>query len=408
MDYPVESEPRQMKLGLEAVVDPTNTAYRGNAPIRCPPGAICSSPGQQVSIGNGSEPSQDETNSRASTFPLRVTEYPEFRYMGSKQKLLPWIHEVLRTIDFQTAADPFVGSGCVSYLMKSMGKQVKASDFLNFPAVIAEATVANQRYRLDHSVIERLLTPVLGGPDFITSTFTGVFYNIEDLRFLDSISARIDEIQNRYLRAMALAALIRSCLKKQPRGVFTVSGNLAHYDDGRRDLRLSIRDHFLEQTKIFNELVFYNGQRNVARQLDVFDLHPQGIDLVYLDPPYVPRSDDNCYIKRYHFLEGLSCYWRGLRIMKDTKVRKIEKKNTPFGYRKTALNAFDRLFRLFQGSIIVLSYSSNGYPDLPELEALMRRYKRDIVIHRKPHRYHFGTHSSVERAAVQEYLIVGR
>ncbi len=58
MDYPVESEPRQMKLGLEAV-DPTNTAYRGNAPIRCPPGAICASPGQQVSIRDGSEPSQE-------------------------------------------------------------------------------------------------------------------------------------------------------------------------------------------------------------------------------------------------------------------------------------------------------------------------------------------------------------
>ena len=407
MDYRVESEPRQMKLDFETV-DPTNTAYRGNAPIRRPLGAICASSGQQASIRDGSEPSQDETNSRAPPFPLRVTEYPEFRYMGSKHKLLPWIHDVLRTIDFQTAADPFVGSGCVSYLMKSMGKQVKASDFLNFPAVIAEATVANQRYRLDDSVIERLLTPVLSGPNFITSTFTGVFYNIEDLRFLDSISARIDEIQNRYLRAMALAALIRSCLKKQPRGVFTVSGNLAHYDDGRRDLRLSLRDHFLEQTKIFNELVFHNGQPNAVRQSDVFDLYPQGIDLAYLDPPYVPRSDDNCYVKRYHFLEGLSCYWRGLRIMKDTKVRKIEKKITPFGYRRTALNAFDRLFRLFQDSIIVLSYSSNGYPDLPELEALMGRYKRDIVIHRKPHRYHFGTHSSVERAAVQEYLIVGR
>jgi adenine-specific DNA-methyltransferase len=407
MDYRVESKPRQMELGLEAA-DPTNAPYRGDAPIRCPLGAIYASPGQQVSIKDGSEPSLDDANSSAAPFPLRVTEYPEFRYMGSKHRLLPWIHEVLRTIDFQTAADPFVGSGCVSYLMKSMGKRVKASDFLNFPVVIAEATLANQRYRLDHSVIDRLLTPVLHGPDFITSTFTGVFYNVEDLRFLDSISARIDEIQNRYLRAMALAALIRSCLKKQPRGVFTVSGNLAHYDDGRRDLRLSLRDHFLEQTKIFNELVFHNGQRSVVRQSDVFDLHPQGIDLVYLDPPYVPRSDDNCYIKRYHFLEGLSCYWRGLRIMKDTKVRKIEKKNTPFGYRKTALNAFDRLFRLFQGSIIVLSYSSNGYPDLSELEALMRRYKRDIVIYRKPHRYHFGTHSSVERAAVQEYLIVGR
>jgi len=134
--------------------------------------------------------------------PLPIAEYPEFRYMGSKHRLLSWIHQVLRTIEFRTAADPFVGSGCVSYLMKSMGKQVKASDFLNFPAIIAEATVANQRYRLNQSIIERLLTPVPQSPDFITRTFSGIFYNVEDLRFLDSISARIDEISKSFFKGV--------------------------------------------------------------------------------------------------------------------------------------------------------------------------------------------------------------
>jgi adenine-specific DNA-methyltransferase len=94
--------------------------------------------------------------------------------------------------------------------------------------------------------------------------------------------------------------------------------------------------------------------------------------------------------------------------MENTKVKKIEKKNTPFGYRRTALCTFDRIFSLFERSIIVLSYSSNGYPDLAELVSLMKRYKPDIEIHQKPHRYHFGTHSSVERTTVQEYLLVGR
>ena len=68
-------------------------------------------------------------------------------------------------------------------------------------------------------------------------------------------------------------------------------------------------------------------------------------------------------MKRYHFLEGLSCYWKGVRIMQDTRVKKIEKPYTPFSYRKTAIEAFDRLFRLYRDSIIVLSYSSNGFPD---------------------------------------------
>jgi len=144
--------------------------------------------------------------------------------------------------------------------------------------------------------------------------------------------------------------------------------------------------------------------------LDVLRDHvaDASVDLVYLDPPYVPRSDDNCYVKRYHFLEGLSCYWKGLRIMENTKVKKIEKPYTPFSYRKTAIDAFDRLFEIYRDSTIVLSYSSNGFPDRDVLESLLRRYKTAITIHEKPHRYHFGTHNKVERAEVQEYLIVGR
>lgn len=340
--------------------------------------------------------------------PERATAYPELRYMGSKHRLLPWIHGILSQLDFETAADPFVGSGCVAYLLKTMGKRVVASDFLNFPAVLAEATLANNKYRLDGSAVKALLAPRRNGPDFIERTFKGIFYTPEDLKFLDRISSNIDGLPHPHQRALARAALMRSCLKKQPRGVFTVSGNLSRYDDGRRDLRLSIEEHFIEQIESFNKIVFDNGRRHIVQRADVFTLEPKGIDLVYLDPPYVPRSDDNCYMKRYHFLEGLSCYWRGARIMEDTKVKKIEKPYTPFSYRKTAIEAFERLFAIYKESIIVLSYSSNGYPDREILEGLLRRYKADVTTYAKPHRYHFGTHNGVERALVQEYLIVGR
>lgn len=340
--------------------------------------------------------------------PEHVAVYPELRYMGSKHRLLPWIHGVLRELKFETAADPFVGSGCVAYMLKAMGKRVIASDFLNFPAVLAEATIANSRHRLDGPAVKSLLASRRIGPRFIEKTFDGIFYTREDLKFLDRVSANIETLGHPHLRALARAALIRSCLKKQPRGVFTVSGNLSHYDDGRRDLRLSIEEHFLEQVEAFNRIVFDNGHRHIVKHADVFSLKPKGIDLVYLDPPYVPRSDDNCYMKRYHFLEGLSCYWTGVRIMENTRVKKIEKPYTPFSYRKSAIEAFDKLFRLYRDSIIVLSYSSNGFPDREILEELLRRYKATVTAYEKPHRYHFGTHNGVSRSTVHEYLIVGR
>lgn len=366
--------------------------------------------GTVVTLKRMKDVGREQTN--APRLPLldtssRALNYPELRYMGSKKRLLPWIAQVLQTLDFESALDPFSGTGSVGYLMKSMGRRVVASDFLNFTSLIARATIENNARTLDGRQIKKLLT---GKPshNFIQKTFTGIFYTPEDLMFLDRVSGTIQQLDHPHFQALAYAALFRSCLKRQPRGVFTVSGDLARYDDGRRDLKLSIEEHFIEQIEVFNEAVFNNKRRNKAMRGDVFELPSQRVDLVYLDPPYVPRSDDNCYIKRYHFLEGLASYWQGLPVDMSTKVRKIEKRYTPFSYRKSAIDAFDRLFARFSKSIIVLSYSSNGFPDLEHLEALMRRHKKSVRVFEKAHRYHFGTHDGVERSKVTEYLIVGQ
>lgn len=344
-------------------------------------------------------------------FPERANRIPQLRYMGSKSRLLTWIHEVLSELPFTSALDPFSGSGCVAYLLKCMGKRVLCGDFLNFPYHISSATIENVRYRLSALHCERLLRYNRKRRKFIELTFKDIFYTPEDLRFLDTVWSNIPTLPTRYHKSLAIAALIRSCIKRQPRGVFTVAGDPEHYKDGRRDLKLSLREHFLESVDVYNRTVFDNGHKNLAFRADVLGGRHDEVDLVYFDPPYVPRSDDNCYIKRYHFLEGLSSYWtdEGTTIMTSTKVRKIPKRFTPFSYRRTSVKAFREMFEKFKKSILVLSYSSNAYPDLDMLVALMKRYKRRVDVHERPHRYHFGTHRSVsaERAKVHEYLIVG-
>ena len=340
--------------------------------------------------------------------PGMASRFPELRYMGSKKRLLPWIHDALAGLDFQTAMDPFSGSGSVAYLMKAMGRTVVATDFLNVSATVAKALVENSDARIDAKAMRRLTSSNKHAPDFIQRTFTGVFYAPEDLLFLDRVSANMAKLDDDRQRALAMAALVRSCLKKQPRGVFTISGDVSKHDDGRRDLRLSMEEHFREQVEVYNDAVFANGRPNRAMRRDVFEADPAGVDLVYLDPPYVPRADDNCYVKRYHFVEGLSAYWRGMEIMERTKVKKIEKRYTPFSYRSEAVDAFARMFERFRRQTIVMSYSSNGYPDLDTLVGLMGKTKRKIDVLTRPHRYHFGTHAAVTRASVDEYLIIGR
>ncbi len=341
-------------------------------------------------------------------FPERVHRYPQLRFMGSKYRLLPWIWDVLGRLDFDAALDACCGSGCVAYLLKAMGKAVTANDFLNFSATIARATTENPGGRLTATDLESLLAYDPRHQRFIERTFNGIFFSPGDLRFLDRTWWNIRKLKDPYKQAIAIAALVRSCVKRQPRGVFTVAGDPEHYKDGRRDLQLSLREHFSEQVGVYNDAAFDNGRLNRVVRGDVFELDPSGYDLVYIDPPYVPRSDDNCYIKRYHFLEGLSCYWEHEAVLETSRVKKLKKRYTPFSYRSAAPAAFDRLFSMFSQSIIVLSYSSNGFPNLEVLVDCLKRYKTRVTVHRKNHRYHFGTHQAAVRNQVTEYLIVGQ
>ncbi len=325
--------------------------------------------------------------------------------MGSKYRLVPQLADVFTELGGQTALDAFSGSGVVSYLLKRLGYQVTANDFLAFPAVIADATVVNQEVRLTGADIERICGPPADDRDFISATFADRYFTRNDLAFLDSAWSHIDLLAG-HKRALAISALILTAARAQPRGVFTVIGR--RYDDGRRDLRLSLREHFAERAAEYNRVVFDSGQPCAAVCGDVFDLPARRYDVVYLDPPYAPPRDDNCYIKRYHFLEGLAVYWRGLTIMEDTRSRKLPKRYTPFSYKRTVTAALRATLEQFSDSAIVLSYSSNAVPDADTIEALLREVKPSVEVRPIEHTYSFGTHQAATRRAAREYLFIGR
>jgi len=164
----------------------------------------------------------------------RALLYPRLRIMGSKHRLLPWIAAVLSDLEFSTAFDGFSGSGAVGYLMKCMGKRVTSNDFLRFAHHFAAALVANSSVALSEDELDGLLRRHRGAPRFIERTFHGIFYSDSDNRFLDTVWSNLDSVGTGYRRSLVLAALFQACLRKQPRGVFTVSGTGGKYDDGRR------------------------------------------------------------------------------------------------------------------------------------------------------------------------------
>ena len=330
--------------------------------------------------------------------------YPRIRFMGSKHRLAPRLAELFATLPPGPAIDAFSGSGVVAYTLKAGGREVLANDHLTFTATLAEALVANERERLSAADVERICSPSRDGRDFIATTFDGLYFPATDHAFLDAAWSHVDEFSGAK-RALALSALCLAAAWKQPRGVFTVT--TLRYDDGRRQLHTSLE-------VLFREAV---GRCNAAVRLgeaaascgDVFALDAGGAAIAYLDPPYAPPRDDTCYVKRYHFLEGLATYWRGQEIMWETRTRKLRKRHTPFGSKRTVRSALDRLFEHFRAAeTLVVSYGSNADLDAVELEALLARHRRSVRRIEIPHRYAFGTHAAAGRRVAIEYVFVAR
>ncbi len=341
-------------------------------------------------------------NSKIEQFDL----FPSTRYMGSKNKIISNIWEVIKDYKFNSFYDAFAGSNVVSYFLKSKGKQIITNDFMKMSYFTSKAIIENSFEVIDESDVFFLLNND-NKYKFVSNNFTGLYFDKSDNCFIEKIRYNIDFLKSEYKKAIALSALIRSCIKKRPRGIFTYIGE--RYDDGRMDVKKSIEDHFLENIKLFNNAVFDNGLNNVSLNVKTENCKVDNVDLVYLDPPYYSINSDNDYTRRYHFVEGLAVKWENLEIQEHTKTKKFKSYNSPFSNKNNAYSAFETLIKMYQESVILISYSSNSLPTKNEIIELLKKYKCNVDIVEIDHTYSFGNHNHKvgnNNNKVKEYLFI--
>lgn len=339
--------------------------------------------------------------------PKQMEAFPATRFMGSKQSLVKDIWSVASTFKFETVLDLFSGSSVVSYMFKTQNKQVFSNDYMAFSSCFAKAMIENNQYRLTDDDLNMLCAPNPNSDGFVTETFRDLYFSEEDNIFIDTVRANIRLLKNEYKRAIAQSALVRACLKKRPRGIFTYTGY--RYDDGRRDLLLSLEEQFIEAILQINSSVFDNGKPNKARHGDAMDARFKA-DMVYIDPPYYSPLSDNEYVRRYHFIEGLVRDWKGVEMQWHTKTKKFKSYPTPFSSEKGAYDAFNQLFKRHKESILIVSYSSNSLPTKDDMLKLMAKYKAHVEVIEVDHRYSFGNQGHKvgdNKNEVKEYLFVG-
>lgn len=342
---------------------------------------------------------------------LSTPVFPSTRFQGSKLKILDWIWENVRELEFQTALDAFGGTGCVGYMLKQKGKQVTYNDVLKFNWYIGIALIENNSLILNDSDVEFLITkhPAIDYPSFVFETFKDIYFTDEENQWIDIVVTNIDRLNNFYKKAMAYFALFQSCIAKRPFNLFHRKNLYLRFSDVPRNFGnkttwdTSFEVHFRKFIEEANQSVFSNNLQNKALNLDVFTINGK-FDLVYIDTPYISQKGVAVdYLGFYHFLEGLAHYseWRKM-IDYKTKHRRIKTQINPWIDKNQIYQAFDKMFNKFRESILVISYRSDGIPSVNELEDLLKKYKSEVAMKTKEYKYVLSNNHS------EEVLLVGR
>lgn len=316
--------------------------------------------------------------------------FPSTRYQGSKRKLLPQIIPHLRKLRFDTALDVFGGTAAVAHALKCMGKSVAYNDFLHFNYQIGLALIENDEIRLSNediaSVSARRAHVRYG--DFIERTFSGIYFTDEENRWLDTAAGNIQALSCKYKRALSWFALCQSALAKRPynlfhrKNLYMRTAAVARSFGNKATWDRPFAEHFETFAHRANQALIDSKKACRSLCCDALEA-PTNYDLVYIDPPYInARGVGVDYHHFYHFLEGLVRYGEWPRLIDaSSKHRRLLPSGNPWGMAEHAQQCFERLFYRFRRSTLVVSYRSDGIPQIEELVQLLRGVKGTVAVH---------------------------
>ena len=336
----------------------------------------------------------------------QIDHFPSTRFMGSKERLLEPLWRAIGQFAPRRVLDLCSGSGVVSYMLKAQGCHVVSNDQMTMATTIAEAVIANSTECLIDDEIHEVASGSLSGGK-IWNLYGDLYYDCSDMEFLDHARLAAKTLSPVKQR-MATAALVRACIKRRPRGIFTYTGR--RYDDGRKDLKLTLREHFRNAIAQLNAAVFENGSRCSVANVDLStDLPVAEVDLVYFDPPYFSPLSDNDYVRRYHFTEALARDWEGVQIQETTKTKKFKNYANPFKSELICAQTIERVLEGYRGIPVVLSYSSNSLPSAETIHRIIERHGRQCRWTEVDHRYSFANQAAAKRPVrnkVKELIFV--
>jgi adenine-specific DNA-methyltransferase len=314
------------------------------------------------------------------------------KYVGSKDKIIPYILKIAYKLRPKTVLDGFSGTTRVSQAFAKLGYRVIANDIAIWSKLFAECYLLNKKSKEYYLKIIDYLNKIPGKYGWFSEHYGGDPkkrgpkrpWQIHNTMKLDAIREEIDKIANDEIEKSVLLTSLILALDK-------VDNTIGHYASYLREW--APRSYKTMKLEVPN-LIISHKQHEVYQE-DIFNLIPKiKADLAYYDPPYGSANDKMPpsrvrYQAYYHI-------WT--TIIKNDKPklfgaanRRIDSSDrmsySPFeDFRKDrngkfiAMKAIEKLIRETQSKFIIFSYSSGGRVPFNDLVDIFSKHSKIIEI----------------------------
>lgn len=272
------------------------------------------------------------------------------RYTGSKNKLVPWIKEVVeqQCTDAASFCDIFAGTGVVTYGMLDNFNEFIINDFLYSNEIIYYAFFSNKKYDRDKILKTAQKYKSLDvsslSPDFVTKNYGNKYFSFEDSLKIDFIR---NDIENRKkdLNKKEFSILLSSLIYSFDRSANTVG----HYDaflknvEIKNSFKFELIEPAIEMDSNKNFQIYREDANSLAKRITA--------DIVYIDPPYSSRQ----YSRFYHLIETIT-KWDKPELFGT--ALKPEPDNISEYSKTKAIDVFTDLILDLKTKYIIVSYNN--------------------------------------------------
>lgn len=317
-------------------------------------------------------------------------------YIGSKNKLSPWIFQVIKeNIDKDLEniifADIFAGTGQVSRYFKEHVKQVIVNDLENYSFCLNSHYIGNCSY-MEEPVLTELPTSGIITKHFSPeSPKNRMYFTVENAKIIDGIREEIETLfKDKKINKNQYYWLLASLIECADSVANTASVYGAFLKKFKKSAQKTLNFKLMPYIKTEQQNLVLQGDANQQ-------IKNISGDILYLDPPYNARQ----YGANYHVLNKIVEY---KDFVSDKKTGLDTYNKSDYCKKSLVADSFEDLIKNANFEYIFISYNNEGLLNEQELQKILKKFGKYKLEEKKYQRFKADSSRNAKAEHTFEHL----